>query len=398
MRNTIHIVHVHGKRRCYTKEKRVHFLHFCNFSSHHLHICTLPGLQNSQKQPHNLLSENSLTTQRLFFGTLIAKLFQESQSVHYKTGLIITDFNTIYGQLHGAEFRTLFSNGKTDGCLVKEKNLLNTPYGDLVPQYETEDMGRRQHKPFYFYKNGTIKSVPLQSQTLIRTPVGGISAELVTFYESGNLKRVFPLDGKLSGFWTARNEFALAEEITISSPLGSIRSKFIALQFYESGALKSLTLWPGEFLSLTTPAGLIRIRTGIAFHEDGAIRLLEPAGVVRVETPVGTLTAYDNEPQGIHGDLNSLEFTPEGEIMALKTVSEEITVIDQLGNPHHFSPWLKDNPCGAERKVVVPMKVRFSKGRIIFEDRQESFNMEQCCVEVRPFDRKASDPSYSCAV
>jgi len=310
----------------------------------------------------------------------------------------MTDFNTIYGQLHGVEFRTLFSNGKTDGCLVKEENLLSTPYGDLIPQYETEDMGRRQHKPFYFYKNGNIKSVPLQSRTLIRTPVGGIPAELVTFYESGNIKRVFPLDGKLSGFWTAKNEYALAEEITIDSPLGSIRSRFIALQFFESGALKSLTLWPGEFLSLTTPAGQIRIRTGIAFHEDGTIRSLEPAGVVRVETPVGTLTAYDNEPQGIHGDLNSLEFTPEGNIMALKTVSEEITVTDQLGNPHHFSPWLKDNPCGNERKVVVPMKVRFSKGRIVFEDRQNSFNMEQCHVEVRPFDRKAGDPAYSCAV
>lgn len=309
----------------------------------------------------------------------------------------MTNFNTIHGELRGVEFRTLYSNGKTDGCLVKEENILNTPYGDLIPQFETEDMGRRQLKPFYFYKSGSIKSVPLQSQTLIRTPVGGIPAELVTFYESGALKRIFPLDGKLSGFWTAKNEFALAEEITVESPLGSLRAKFIAIQFYESGALKSLTLWPGEFLTLSTPAGQIRVRTGIAFYENGAIRSLEPAGVVKVETPAGTMTAYDNDPQGVHGDLNSLEFNLDGVVMALKTVSEEVVITDQLGEEHLFRPWLKDNPCGAERKVVVPLKVRFSEGRIIIDDRHESFNMAQCRVEIRPFDRKAGDPAYSCA-
>ncbi|HHE31094.1 MAG TPA: hypothetical protein ENL07_00265 [Chlorobaculum parvum] len=308
----------------------------------------------------------------------------------------MTSFNTAYGELKGVEFRTLYSNGKTDGCLVQEENVLSTPYGDLIPQYEAEDMGRRQLKPFYFYKNGAIKSVPLQTQTLLRTPVGGIPAELVTFYESGSVKRIFPLDGKLSGFWTAKNEFELAEEMTVESPIGSLRAKFIAIQFYESGALKSLTLWPGEFLTLMTPAGQIRVRTGIAFYEDGTIRSLEPAGVVQVETPIGTMTAYDNDPQGVHGDLNSLQFSPEGTVMALKTIAEEITVTDQLGNAHRFAPSLKDNPCGVERKIVVPMKVKFSEGRIVFEERQESFNLQQCKIEVRPYDRKG-DPAYSCA-
>jgi len=308
----------------------------------------------------------------------------------------MTSFNTKYGELKGVEFRTLYSNGKTDGCLVQEENVLSTPYGELIPQYEAEDMGRRQLKPFYFYKNGAIKSVPLQTQTLLRTPVGGIPAELVTFYESGSVKRVFPLDGKLSGFWTAKNEFELAEEMTVESPIASLRAKFIAIQFYESGALKSLTLWPGEFLTLMTPAGQIRVRTGIAFYEDGAIRSLEPAGVVQVETPIGKMTAYDNDPQGVHGDLNSLQFSPEGTVMALKTIAEEITVTDQLGNAHRFAPTLKDNPCGVERKIVVPMKVKFNEERIVFEDKQESFNLQQCKIEVRPYDRKG-DPAYSCA-
>jgi len=42
--------------------------------------------------------------------------------------------------------------------------------------------------------------------------------------------------------------------------------------------------------------------------------------------------------------------------------------------------------------------VRFSKGRIIFEDHQESFNMEQCKIKISPYDRKTDDSAYSCAV
>ncbi|NTU58263.1 MAG: hypothetical protein HGB00_05000 [Chlorobiaceae bacterium] len=310
----------------------------------------------------------------------------------------MTSFITTYSELEGIEFRTLYSNGKTDGCLVSSENIIRTPYGDLTPQYEAEDMGRRPVKPLYFHKNGAIKSMALQTQTRVRTPVGCIPAELVTFHESESIKRIFPLDGKLTGFWTAKNEFELAEAITIESPLGTLCAKFIALQFYESGALKSVTLWPGEFLSISTPSGKLRVRTGIAFYENGRIRSLEPAGVVKVETPAGTMTAYDNDPQGIHGDLNSLEFAPDGSVMALKTTSEEILVIDQSGNSHRFAPGLKDNPCGTERKVIIPMKVRFSSGRIIFDDHQESFNLAQCSVTVSQYDRKTDDPAYSCAV
>ncbi|NTU68587.1 MAG: hypothetical protein HGB02_06885 [Chlorobiaceae bacterium] len=309
----------------------------------------------------------------------------------------MSSFITAYGTLDGVEFRTLFSNGKTDGCLVGRKNSLTTPYGELIPQYEAEDMGRRPVKPLYFYKSGAIKSVALQAQTLLETPVGPVPAELVTFHESGSIKRVFPLDGRLSGFWTSKNEYDLAESITIRAPLGELTAKFIGLQFYESGVLKSVTLWPGEFLDLRTPTGEFRVRTGIAFHEDGTVRSIEPAGVVRVDTPLGLMTAYDNEPQGIHGDLNSLQFNPDGSIRALKTTADEILVIDQSGREHRFSPGLKDNPCGAERKVVVPLKVRFSAGRILFDDHQQSFNLQQCRVKVLPFDRKAADPSYSCA-
>ncbi len=314
-----------------------------------------------------------------------------------ETGPGMSTIITPYGKLDGVEFKTIFSNGKTDGCLVNRRNTLTTPYGRLVPQYEAEDMGRRPVKPVYFYKNGALKSIALQSQTRLETPAGSVPAELVTFHETGCVKRIFPLDGRLSGFWTSRNEYDLAETITIESPVGKLSAKFIGLQFFESGALKSATLWPGEFLDIRTPAGEFRVRTGIAFHEEGTVRSIEPAGIARVDTPVGIMTAYDNEPQGIHGDLNSLGFNPDGSIHSLKTTADEILAIDQSGAGQRFSPGLKDNPCGAERKVVVPLKVRFSAGRIHFDDFQQSFNLEHCRVKVLAFDRKAADPTYSCA-
>ena len=62
----------------------------------------------------------------------------------------MSTFSTPYGDLSGVEFRTLFSNGKMDGCLVTEANSLKTPYGTLVPQYEAEDMGRRSVKPLLY--------------------------------------------------------------------------------------------------------------------------------------------------------------------------------------------------------------------------------------------------------
>ncbi|MEI6846435.1 MAG: hypothetical protein WCK32_00115 [Chlorobiaceae bacterium] len=306
-------------------------------------------------------------------------------------------FTTAYGELTGVEFRTLFSNGKTDGCLVGRKNILKTPYGNLVPQYQAEDIGRRPVKPLYFYKSGAIKSVALQEQAFVNTPVGTLPAELVTFHESGSIKRIFSLDGRLSGFWTSKNEFSLAEAVTIHSPIGPLTAKFIALQFYESGALKSLTLWPGEFLTVKSPVGDIRVRIGIAFYEDGSIRSLEPSGQVQVLTPVGFMTSYDNEPLGIHGDLNSLQFSQGGAVEALTTVTHQILVTDLFGTEHLFAPKLKDNVCGAERKVVVPLRVRFSGGILMIEGCQESYDLEQCSVEVMAFDRTAPDPKWSCA-
>ncbi len=319
-------------------------------------------------------------------------------SLNFLTQMIMTNTSTLYGELSGVEFRSLFSNGKMDGCLVTQPNTLTTPYGTLVPQYEAEDMGRRSVKPIYFYKDGSLKSIALQSQTNLETPVGSIPAELVTFHKSGSIKRIFPLDGKLSGFWGWKNEFALASEITINSPLGPLSAKMIGVQFYESGALKSITLWPGQNITIQTPIGEITVRKGLAFYESGAIRSFEPLKKIEIATPVGMITSYDNEPNGIHGDINSVQLTEDGSIEALSTVDHAVEVFLSEEISELFHPGGKNNVCGDERKVSVPMKVRFEKSKIMFHDNPKlSFDLAQCRFEVRQMDMITKEPIYSCA-
>ncbi len=306
--------------------------------------------------------------------------------------------STLYGDLSGVEFRTLYSNGKMDGCLVTQPNTLTTPYGSFVPQYEAEDMGRRSVKPVYFYKDGSLKSIALQSQTILATPVGDVPAELVTFHKNGNIKRVFPLDGKLSGFWSWKNEFALADTLTINSPLGTLSAKMIGLQFYESGALKSITLWPGQTLSVKTPIGEVTIRKGLAFYESGAIRSFEPLNKIDINTPIGTIASYDNEPNGIHGDINSVQLTEDGAIEGLSTVDHAVQVSIAEKQDKLFQPGIKNNVCGDERKVSVPMKMRFDKRRVIFNDNPTfSFDLETCTFEVRKMETITMKPVFTCS-
>lgn len=304
---------------------------------------------------------------------------------------------TRYGKLSGVEFRTLYSNGKMDGCLISRHNTLETPYGQMVPQYEAEDMGRRSVKPMYFFKDGSLKSIALQTQTHISTPVGTLPAELVTFHKNGTIRRVFPLDGKLSGFWSWQNEFALAETITIDSPVGKISAKIINVQFYESGALKSITLWPGQVITVSTPVGEISVRKGLAFYESGSIRSFEPLKKTTVHTPIGRLIAYDNEPNGIHGDINSVQFAPDGTVEALSTVDHAILVSLQDERRELFRPGVKNNVCGDERKVSVPMKIRFGQGKVMFHDNPHlSFEIYRYRFEVKPLVLKTDEPVYSC--
>ena len=134
---------------------------------------------------------------------------------------------TKYGVLNGISSVEFYPDGSLKECILSALNRLATPYGELIPQYETDGIRRKYVKSLSFHQNGNLKSISFQKATIISTPLGAFPAELVIFYPGGEIKRLFPLNGKLSGFWSEEDEYQLAQEIEFSFSFGFFKQKVI---------------------------------------------------------------------------------------------------------------------------------------------------------------------------
>jgi len=306
---------------------------------------------------------------------------------------ITTDF----GPLGGVEYTDTYDDGRPRFVILARPNTIRSPAGDLVPQYTDEDLRRPRVEAVAFHENGMLKSVPLQQRTPVQTPAGELAAELLTFYPSGAVRRVFPLAGKLSGHWSWQDEARLADPLTIRTPAGPLTARFISILFHASGALRSLTLWPEETVTVASPVGPVQARVGLAFHAGGALRSLEPATPLAVETPIGPLTAYDNDPEGICGDVNSLSFSADGRLESLSTMSERIAVSCPDGRTRTFGPLMRINPCDGEATELTPLQIRFGPDTVAFgPDFGESFDVAGCRFQVQAVRPRLFDMSYAC--
>jgi hypothetical protein len=79
----------------------------------------------------------------------------------------------------------------------------------LIPFYGEDSLRRKYKASVTFYGNRALKAVSLDAQQEVLTPIGEMPAELVTFYDTGELKRVFPLDGKSAASGRKRTSAAL---------------------------------------------------------------------------------------------------------------------------------------------------------------------------------------------
>ncbi|BCS88024.1 hypothetical protein [Pseudodesulfovibrio sediminis] len=236
---------------------------------------------------------------------------------------------------------------------------ISTQYGPLTPQHTSDDLRQREILPVEYYPSGAIKSIPLEKQTIIETPVGTIPSELVSFHENGVINRIFPLNGKLSGYWSQEDEFELAESITIPTPIGRITAKLLSISFHENSAIRSFTLWPGETVSTPTAKGPIATRIGVSFTPEGVISSLEPANPISVQTVAGEITAFDPDAIGVNGDYNSLGFNTNEEVIRVTTTLTKLTAIHPDGRTSIFTPEYRESWCGDTEEEVVPMMVRF---------------------------------------
>lgn len=310
----------------------------------------------------------------------------------------MTEVKTEYGVITDYLNLKMHGSGQPASMLLTGYTEIETPYGILVPQYEVEDLGRKEHKYVLFHSNGTVRKVPLQDEQDIETKYGTIASEMLLFYNNGALKKLFPITGKLSGYWTEENEFALAEDLTLSLPCGTVTAKIISLGFFKSGTIRSLTLWPGEIVSVNTPAGTIETRTGMAFYEEGRIRSLEPALPTFVETPIGTVQAFDNDPDGISGDINSLNFDPDGSVSALCTTTSRVIVTVDADTEKTYEPTETASLCSDSVKVAVPLKIEFMDGKVRFnQSSQDEYDLAVCTFKTEEYVADLTIPSYECA-
>ena len=257
-------------------------------------------------------------------------------------------------------------NGLLESIQVHEEMRLESSVGELVPVYKTEDFGRKKLMPVRFDKNGNIRSVPLQETAEVETSCGTFRAELLTFYPDGALCRLFPLNGKLSGYWSETNEYELARVETIPTPIGEIKVKPLYLHFYETGELKSLTFWPKERVTISTPLGEMKIRRGVSFYRNGALASCEPASPEAIETPLGTVSVFDPDPNGMNGEKNSLQFDETGEILSFSTTEAEFRIQDPDYGPLLFQPDLTPSMCSDTVMVRQALYVDIEEDQLQF--------------------------------
>ncbi|WP_092484000.1 hypothetical protein [Desulfoscipio geothermicus] len=90
-----------------------------------------------------------------------------------------------------------------------------------------------------------------------------------------------------------------------------------------------------------SPLGPIEVRTGLSFYPGGQFKTLEPARPTPVQTPLGTLYAYNCQAPGLNGDANSLCFSAAGTLISLMTSTDEIELTGKNGEKYLFRPGLK---------------------------------------------------------
>ncbi len=298
-----------------------------------------------------------------------------------------------FGVLSGVTSMEAGANGTLRSVILQEKNVIVTHAGDLYAAY-TETPRRKRKPSVRFHPSGLVQAIALEEQQEVLTPIGGMPAELVTFYESGELHRVFPVDGQISGFWTEEEERGMNIPLTFDLGFSLFTALLSSLCFYKSGAIKSFTLYPGESITVQTRLGTFPARHGFSLHENGALRSFEPAEPVRVQTPVGTVTAYDPLAHGVHADLGSVAFSADGTLTDVRTASNRILAQPQGGAVRWHAPVQVPHFCSDDLPCFQPLRLSFASDTVTITDGGEhTYRMDECHFHVSPF----SDGTLGCS-
>ncbi|MEL4106913.1 hypothetical protein AAFA46_08780 [Oscillospiraceae bacterium WX1] len=266
---------------------------------------------------------------------------------------------TPWGVFAGVTSKKVADDGGVLALTLDARNVIVTHAGELIPAYGAESPRRRQGPAVTFHRSGMIKSVMLETQQAVLTPIGEMPAERVTFYETGEVARVFPVDGKLSGFWSESDERAVNIPLHFELGFTAFTAALVSLSFYKSGDIRSVTLFPGETVVVSLPTGaVIPVRYGFSLYESGQLRSVEPAEPTAVDTRIGRLHVFDDSANGINADSGSLIFDEEGNLWAAAT-QDSITIADSDGKTYVFKPSAIRDLLEEETLTVLPLRLSF---------------------------------------
>jgi antitoxin component YwqK of YwqJK toxin-antitoxin module len=301
--------------------------------------------------------------------------------------------DTKVGLLADVALAEYYACGDLKRCVVKQKNAIELGCGTLIPQFWDDGKRKKLVKSVTFYESGNLESVILQDSTPVQTKLGCIPGEMITFYENGAIKRIFPSFGTISAFWTEVDEKNFSPEISLELPFGDFKGKAINLMFYETGDLKSMTLWPRDSMLIQTPAGKINTRIGFCLYPDGKIKSVEPLKPTPVSTPIGCVPAYDPDAIGIDGDNNSLVFTENGNVESLLVSTAILIVMEENEKTGVFAPSSKRSDYFDDAFALEPLKIGFAGKNICIgkkkdNDARAEYAISDCRFLIEPFDTK----------
>ena len=278
------------------------------------------------------------------------------------------DLNTDYGVLTGIKGAVFYSDGKLKECMTDEKNIIKMPFGEVVPLFSKSDARTKYRNSLAFYNTGKLKSIYLEDAVKVPTKYGEISAELLTFYGDGSIHRIFPLYGQISGYWTEENEYDMAEKVSYNFGGLALENKLSGLCFYESGKIKSITLYPKETVDVYINDFKAKARLGISFYESGSIKSFEPAFPLELNTPFGKCLAYDIDPLGISGDTNSLSFYEDSRLKDITTSTDKVEIVRENKDKIIIKPEKVSSLLNPEKTVIMPIKLNFYGESCMIED------------------------------
>ena len=140
--------------------------------------------------------------------------------------------------------RDYYGDGTLLGGIVGRRISIRLKDGtEIVPAYEAADVRKKFRNSIEYYRSGRVRSLYLQDAIEVETVVGKVQAELITFHENGLIKKIFPLYGQISAYWSEEQESEEAPVAAVSFAGKTHDLKVESLTFFEDGNIKSIDFW-----------------------------------------------------------------------------------------------------------------------------------------------------------